>query len=97
LEGKIGVIQMAKKSVSKTRTDDLDTKTYNRFSGKMLPKTKMDEKSDMVGFSSKVISEVYRLADEEYELNEIVKRTKLSFAEVQLILNLRGNRFTTPN
>jgi hypothetical protein len=30
-------------------------------------------------------------------MNEIVRRTKLTRAEVQLILNLRGNRFTTPN
>jgi len=50
-----------------------------------------------VGFSSEMVQEVYRLVDVEMSLNEIVRRTKLSRAEVQLILNLRGNRFTTPN
>ena len=50
-----------------------------------------------VGFSSGLVREVYRLADEEMDLNEIIQKTQLSRAEVQLILNLRDNRFTTPN
>jgi hypothetical protein len=97
LEEKMGVIQMAKKTFPKVRPADLSSKTSKQFSGKIFSKTKENETGEMVGFSSGIIKEVYRLADEEHELNEIVKRTQLSHAEVQLILNLRGNRFTTPN
>jgi DNA-binding transcriptional regulator GbsR (MarR family) len=50
-----------------------------------------------VGFSSGLVREIYRLADLEMNVNEIVQKTQLSRAEVQLILNLRDNRFTTPN
>jgi DNA repair exonuclease SbcCD ATPase subunit len=50
-----------------------------------------------VGFSSGTVKEVYRLADEEKGIQEIIRRTKLTRAEVQLILNLRGNRFTASN
>lgn len=49
------------------------------------------------GFSSGIVREVYRLADAEIGLNEIVQKTELTRAEVQLILNLRENRFSTPN
>ncbi|HVZ81924.1 MAG TPA: hypothetical protein VHE12_14140 [bacterium] len=48
-------------------------------------------------FSPKVLKEVYRLADTKSDLSDIAHKTKLSRAEVQLILNLRGNRFSTPN
>jgi hypothetical protein len=68
------------------------------------PRTKEDGKintpkntGSAIGYSSGVVREVYRLADAEMVLSEIVRRTKLSRAEIQLILNLRGNRFTTPN
>jgi thioredoxin-related protein len=50
-----------------------------------------------LGFASGVVREVYRLSDEKIEMGEIVQRTQLSRAEIQLILNLRGNGFTTPN
>ncbi len=52
---------------------------------------------EMVSFSSSIVKEIYRLVDDDYELNEIAKITKLSLAEIQLILNLRGRNFTTPN
>lgn len=48
-------------------------------------------------FSPKVLREVYRLADKKSDLRDIAQKTQLSRAEVQLILNLRGNRFSTPN
>lgn len=48
-------------------------------------------------FSPKVLREVYRLADKKNDLTDIAHKTQLSKAEVQLILNLRGNRFSTPN
>ncbi len=50
-----------------------------------------------VGFSSGLVREIYRLADLDMDVNDIVQKTQLSRAEVQLILNLRDNRFTTPN
>jgi hypothetical protein len=56
-----------------------------------------DRRRGTVGFSSGLVREVYRLVDENISLNEIIQRTQLSRAEVQLILNLRDNRFTTPN
>jgi predicted nuclease with TOPRIM domain len=48
-------------------------------------------------FSSDAVKEIYRLADASMEISEIARRTKLTRGEVQLILNLRGNRYTTPN
>jgi hypothetical protein len=50
-----------------------------------------------VGFSSGLVREIYRLADMDMDVNDIVQKTQLSRAEVQLVLNLRDNRFTTPN
>jgi hypothetical protein len=75
---------------------------------KSLPpqiKKSVDDPSDLVDpfsvggsqFSTKVLREVYRLAEKNNDLSDIAHKTKLSKAEVQLILNLRGNRFSTPN
>lgn len=61
------------------------------------PKLGFERPTDGLGFSSGVVEEVYKLSDEKMEMAEIVQRTKLSRAEIQLILNLRGNGFTTPN
>jgi len=44
-----------------------------------------------------MVGEIYRMADADMDLNEIAKKTQLTQGEIQLILNLRGNRFTTPN
>ncbi|HVM32661.1 MAG TPA: hypothetical protein VMU88_05970, partial [bacterium] len=44
-----------------------------------------------------LIRQVYRLADAEVDLDGISKKTQLTQGEIQLILNLRGNRFSTPN
>lgn len=48
-------------------------------------------------FSKKILREVYRLADQKNDLADIAHKIQLSKAEVQLILNLRENRFSTPN
>lgn len=53
--------------------------------------------SGMHGLSSEIVREVYHLADTDNDLKTICEKTQLSLAEIQLILNLRGNRFTTPN
>jgi hypothetical protein len=50
-----------------------------------------------VGFSSGIVKQVYKMVDGNSDINEISKSTKLSKAEIQLILNLRENRFTAPN
>jgi len=53
--------------------------------------------STAVGFSSTAVKEIYRLADTHLDVGEIARQTHLTKGEVQLILNLRSNRFTTPN
>jgi hypothetical protein len=50
-----------------------------------------------IGFSSGIIKQVYKMIDSNRDINEVVKATKLTKAEVSLILNLRENRFTAPN
>ncbi len=101
LEDKMTAIQTAKGKLTPKSVD-----------GQKSPKSQDDRKAQTsgppqrlglgdaegsLGFSSKVVREVYRLSDEKLEMGEIVQRTRLSRAEVQLILNLRGSGFTTPN
>jgi len=50
-----------------------------------------------IGFSSTVIKQVYEMMDSNKEIAEVIKATKLTKAEISLILNLRENRFTAPN
>lgn len=109
LEHKLGVIQSAKKpsKVNSVETKELflkETPPDLEFPVVSAGKGYKNEKKlksvpgrSAVGFSSGLVKEVYRLADSELELNEIVQKTQLSRAEIQLILNLRDNRFTTPN
>jgi FtsZ-binding cell division protein ZapB len=53
--------------------------------------------STAVGFPSSAVKEIYRLADNRMDVGAIARQTHLTRGEVQLILNLRSNRFTTPN
>jgi hypothetical protein len=46
---------------------------------------------------SDLIHQIYKLADAEVDVDSISKKTNLTQGEIQLILNLRGNRFSTPN
>lgn len=102
LEDKVKVIHRAK--------ENLNSKSTTRSAPLRKPRTEgdaptteaveglaLDKGEGGFGFSSGVVQEVYRLSDEKMNLGEIIQRTKLSRAEVQLILNLRGNGFTTPN
>lgn len=106
LEDKLDVIQKAKREIPKPRilapkeefeppspmgipVPEISTAKKNPKLGKPM--------GGAVGYSSGVVKEIYRMADEEKEMNEIVQKTQLSRAEIQLILNLRGNRFSTPN
>lgn len=64
------------------------------------PRGRRDRKGFPTGdaqYSTSIMNEVYRMAAEEYDLAKIASATKLSRAEIQLILNLKGNRFSTPN
>lgn len=101
LEEKANAIQAAKKSFPKVYPSAdqafLGFKTDSEaVKGRNSNPLSRGEKGG-VGFSSDIVKEVYRLADTKIGANEIIRRTKLTRAEVQLILNLRGNRFTTPN
>jgi hypothetical protein len=46
---------------------------------------------------SDLITRIYKLADADVDVDSISKETQLTQGEIQLILNLRGNRFSTPN
>jgi hypothetical protein len=46
---------------------------------------------------SDLVRRVYELADARVDVDSISKKTQLTQGEIQLILNLRGNRFSTPN
>jgi hypothetical protein len=105
LETKAKVIQSAKKNISKwvppiEKNDSISgiERMEEDLKPSALERQKfINEPEGAIGYSSEVIKKVYRLADAEMGMNEIVRRTKLNRAEVQLILNLRGNRFSTPN
>lgn len=106
LEGKLKVIQTSKKKAKKLflspnvavdQPPPLLEKNLSLESEGKVPSESFLNSGQAVGFSSEVIREIYRLADESNGISEIVQKTKLTPAEVQLILNLRGNRFTTPN
>lgn len=102
LEEKLKVIETAKRNSSvkyeRSRSQNAEQDIAKRGENKMIVK-KLDfgKAKRNLGFSAGVVQEVYRLSDEKLEMGEIVQRTKLSRAEIQLILNLRGNGFTTPN
>lgn len=109
LEDKVRVVKSAKKNTIKNSPSV--TEAYLNESGNKrevffkrvaekddsLKNKNLYPNQNVMGFSSDLIREVYTLADKDVGLNEIIHRTKLSRAEIQLILNLRGNRFTTPN
>ena len=93
---------------SRERKPSPDIREIEGLALKSLPNVKKDivnntydQADDNLGagspFSPKVLREVYRLADRKNDLTDIAHKTQLSKAEVQLILNLRGNRFSTPN
>lgn len=102
LEDKLTAIETAKKN-SSAKSTTASKNTQEHPGGKdpeevdTIKKTSFGKVKGGLGFSAGVVQEVYRLSDEKKEMGEIVHRTKLSRAEIQLILNLRGSGFTTPN
>ena len=85
MEEKINIIQTAKKKLAKASSRHMASSSASPT----------DEKK--IGVSPAMVGEIYRMADADMDLNEIAKKTQLTQGEIQLILNLRGNRFTTPN
>ncbi len=99
LEEKIAAIQTAKGKTSKSTAASEARKPQDDANDEApgSPGLDLGSPEGGLGFSSRIVREVYRLSDKKMEMGEIVQRTKLSRAEIQLILNLRGNGFTTPN
>lgn len=56
-----------------------------------------EKKGNVLGLPQGAVEEVYRMADESKDVAEIARKMQLTRGEVQLILNLRGNRFTLSN
>lgn len=50
-----------------------------------------------LAFSTESVREIYRMADASVDISEIARKMKLTRGEIQLILNLRSDRFSTPN
>jgi DNA repair exonuclease SbcCD ATPase subunit len=100
LEEKMKIIQTSKKRTAKvappSETGETEAKQIDAVK-KVTKSSGFYDRDRTVGFSSALVKEVYRLTDESMNVNQIVQETGLSRAEIQLILNLRGNRFTTPN
>jgi hypothetical protein len=97
LEGKVKVIRSMSDKKEKLPSDEKVVARTHGKSEKRKKKTETKPTAYSVGFSSGVIRQVYKMADSEAELAEIARVTKLSKAEISLILNLRENRFTAPN
>ena len=76
-----------------------DNKNTDKTSSLMGKKTKrsIPRNGHSIGFSSEIIKRVYKMIDINKDISEVVKETKLTKAEINLILNLRVNRFTTQN
>ncbi len=99
LEEKISIIKKARKKTKNKESLAAGSEIADGF-GKTEKKPNNSGFSGVgrtVGFSSDLVREVYRMADTQLGVNEIIQKTRLSRAEIQLILNLRDNRFTTPN
>lgn len=101
LEEKLGAIETAKGKPSRPE-DEISRELKKDDAVPPLEKEfprglNFDNATGGHAFSSGLVKEVYRLCDEQMKISEIVQRTKLSRAEVQLILNLRGNGFTASN
>jgi len=96
LENKIRLIRSTASKKEKLPSDE---KVTNRSISRAEKKKKSltPRAGYSVGFSSGIVKQVYKMIDSDSDINEISKVTKLSKAEIQLILNLRENRFTAPN
>lgn len=96
LKNKINVVHT---ETSRTNHRPLNDKGSDEIVSSIKKKTKnsVPQTRYTIGFSSELIKRVYKMIDNNRDLREVVKTTKLTKAEVNLILNLRVNRFTAPN
>jgi hypothetical protein len=85
LEEKVGIMRMKSK---KPAGSVPEAKGPERVEGNLQNLSVKD---------SDLIRQIYKLADAEVDVDSISKKTNLTQGEIQLILNLRGNRFSTPN
>ncbi len=96
LKNKIKVIRAASSRTNEVSLDDKgideNASSIGKETKSLIPKTGYS-----IGFSSGIIKQVYKMIDSHRDIGEVVKATKLTKAEVNLILNLRENRFTAPN
>jgi hypothetical protein len=96
LKSKVKVIRTSPNRKNEVSLDDKgihETASSIRKEAKsLIPQTGYS-----IGFSSGIIKQVYKMIDGNRDIGEVVKATKLTKAEVNLILNLRENRFTAPN
>jgi hypothetical protein len=96
IENKVGLSRGAKKRPAKNEA---------HFSGSFSDNTSLIVKQRKIvkrskksmGFSPERINAIYKMVDDKQDLNEVARFAKVSRAELQLILNLRGNRFTISN
>jgi|GEM_PF-5169814 hypothetical protein len=80
------------KLISKKKVLDKRISGFEKKQKKIIAKPNYS-----TGFSSGIIKQVYKMVDSNSGISEVVKATKLTKAEISLILNLRENRFTAPN
>jgi len=80
------------KLISKKKVLDKRISGFEKKQKKIIAKPNYS-----TGFSSGIIKQVYKMVDGNSGISEVVKATKLTKAEISLILNLRENRFTAPN
>jgi len=97
LESKAQALKAARKKTSKPSGNPVEPDSLLTAEEEMEFAEEGPESPNAVGFSTNAVKEIYRLADKELNVTEIARKTHLTRGEVQLILNLRGNRFTTPN
>lgn len=96
LKNKIKVIRTVQSRRDEVSSDnkgiDENASSVGKETKSLIPQTGYS-----IGFSSGIIKQVYKMIDSHRDIGEVVKATKLTKAEVNLILNLRENRFTAPN
>jgi hypothetical protein len=80
------------KLVSKKKDVDKDVSGFGKKKKRIITKPNYP-----TGFSSGIIKQVYKMVDGNSGISEVVQATKLTKAEISLILNLRENRFTASN
>jgi chromosome segregation ATPase len=97
LEEKLRTMEASKKVVHLEKAE-LQTKPRPNLAASKNPENlDLNHSRGGFGFPTGLVGEVYRLYDSKAQMSDIIQKTKLSRAEIQLILNLRNNGFTATN